>query len=178
MRMRLATVAGVSLAAMAWAAPWQLAPLGEPALGPVAFMHRASAGENPTAPLGHHWLDSTHITSNVITAGWGRGRVALEASAFHGREPDEHRWDLDSGPIDSGVHARLRAAALGPAAWRAWLGPWRSRDALKDARVYSIEAWDHVGTVGYRDSGSSPRRPPSSPSARAAAARSRAAPPR
>jgi hypothetical protein len=85
----------------------QLAPVGEPALGPVAFMHRASAGENPTAPLGHHWLDSTHITSNVITAGWGRGPVALEASTFHGREPDEHRWDIDGGSLDS-VSARLK----------------------------------------------------------------------
>ena len=85
----------------------QLAPVGEPALGSVAFMHRASAGENPTAPLGHHWLDSTHITSNVITAGWGQGRVALEASAFHGREPDEHRWDIDGGSPDS-VSARLK----------------------------------------------------------------------
>jgi hypothetical protein len=85
----------------------QLAPVGEPALGPVAFMHRASAGENPTAPLSHHWLDSTHITSNVITAGWGRGRVALEASSFHGREPDEHRWNIDGGSLDS-VSARLK----------------------------------------------------------------------
>jgi hypothetical protein len=85
----------------------QLAPVGEPALGPVAFMHRASAGENPTAPLSHHWLDSTHITSNVITAGWGRGRVDLEASAFHGREPDEHRWDIDGGSPDS-VSGRLK----------------------------------------------------------------------
>src|SRR5262249_2614670 len=35
-------------------------PVGEPALGPVAYMHRASAAENPAAPLGHHWQDSTH----------------------------------------------------------------------------------------------------------------------
>lgn len=27
--------------------------------------------------------------------------VRLEASGFHGREPDEYRWDLDSGKIDS-----------------------------------------------------------------------------
>jgi hypothetical protein len=26
---------------------------GEPALGPTAFMHRASASENSSAPLGH-----------------------------------------------------------------------------------------------------------------------------
>src|SRR6202011_362541 len=33
------------------------APVGEPALGPVAFMHRASSADNPTAPLSHHQLD-------------------------------------------------------------------------------------------------------------------------
>ena len=61
-------------------------------------------------PSRHHWLDSTHITNNVITAGWGRGRVALEASAFHGREPDEHRWNLDGGTPDS-VSGRLKLLA-------------------------------------------------------------------
>src|SRR5688572_14415223 len=35
-------------------------PVGDPALGPVAFMHRASAFENPTSPLGHHTFDSSH----------------------------------------------------------------------------------------------------------------------
>ena len=44
------------------------APVGEPALGPVAFMHRPSAAENPAAPLAHHTLDSTHIAMGVITA--------------------------------------------------------------------------------------------------------------
>ena len=29
-------------------------PSAEPALGPVTYMHRASAAENPSAPLGHH----------------------------------------------------------------------------------------------------------------------------
>ena len=84
------------------AAVWiQLAPVGEPALGPTAFMHRASSGENPAAPLGHHWQDSTHITSNVITFGLGRGALAFEGSAFHGAEPDDARWDIDGGAVDS-----------------------------------------------------------------------------
>ena len=76
-------------------------PRGEPALGPVAFMHRASSFENPTAPLSHHIFDSTHITSGVVTAGLGRGPLAIEGSVFHGREPDEHRYDLEFGPLDS-----------------------------------------------------------------------------
>ncbi len=78
------------------------APVGEPALGPVAFMHRASAFENPTAPLAHHTFDSTHISMGVLTAGLDRGRWQAEGSLFHGGEPDEQRWDLmDPGPLDS-----------------------------------------------------------------------------
>ena len=78
------------------------APVGDPALGPVAFMHRASAFENPTAPLGHHTFDSTHIAMGVLTAAVDRGPFQVEASVFQGREPDEQRWDLvDFGPLDS-----------------------------------------------------------------------------
>lgn len=85
----------------------QIAPVGEPALGPVAFMHRASSGDNPTAPLGHHWEDSTHIAFEVVTLGGGWKWLAVDASAFRGKEPDEHRWDIESGRIDS-ASARLR----------------------------------------------------------------------
>jgi hypothetical protein len=78
-----------------------LAPAGEPALGPVAYPHRASAIEFPLAPLGHHWQDSSHITFGVITAGLYNQRWQAEASGFTGREPDENRWDLDPIRIDS-----------------------------------------------------------------------------
>jgi hypothetical protein len=78
------------------------APVGEPALGPVAFMHRASAAENPTAPLSHHTFDSTHIAMGVLTAALERGPWQIEGSIFRGQEPDEQRWDLmDPGPLDS-----------------------------------------------------------------------------
>ena len=76
-------------------------PAGEPALGPVAFMHRASAAENPTAPLGHHTFDSTHISYGVITAAADHGPWTVEGSLFNGREPDENRWNIDFGPLDS-----------------------------------------------------------------------------
>jgi hypothetical protein len=76
-------------------------PAGEPALGPVAFMHRASAAENPFAPLGHHTFDSTHIAFGVVTAAVDHGPWTAEASIFNGREPDEHRWDFDFGKLDS-----------------------------------------------------------------------------
>lgn len=77
------------------------APVGDPAMGPAAYPHRASAAENPVAPLGHHLEDSTHIADDVVTMGLAYRMVRFEASGFHGREPDEDRWDLDAGKIDS-----------------------------------------------------------------------------
>jgi hypothetical protein len=76
-------------------------PAGEPALGPVAFPHRVSALANPIAPIGHHWLDATHITFGVITTGVRSSRWSGEASVFNGREPDENRTDVDFGALDS-----------------------------------------------------------------------------
>jgi hypothetical protein len=77
------------------------APVGDPALGPTAYPHRASAFENPVGTLGHHQEDSTHIADDVITVGLTHGIVRIEVSGFHGREPDEFRWDIDQGKIDS-----------------------------------------------------------------------------
>ncbi|HEV3139133.1 MAG TPA: hypothetical protein VGY57_01385 [Vicinamibacterales bacterium] len=76
-------------------------PAGEPALGPVAFMHRASAAEYPFATLSHHTFDSTHISFGVVTAAVERGPWTVEGSVFNGREPDQHRWDFDFAPLDS-----------------------------------------------------------------------------
>jgi hypothetical protein len=77
------------------------APVGDPAFGPPAYPHRVSASEDPIAPLGHHFQDSTHIANEVVTLGVTHRNFRLEASGFHGREPDEDRWDIDSGKIDS-----------------------------------------------------------------------------
>jgi hypothetical protein len=79
---------------------------GEPALGPPTFMHRFSGMENPEAPIGHHWLDATHITFGVATAGVVYKDFKLEASVFRGREPDSQRWDFDPLTLDS-ASARL-----------------------------------------------------------------------
>ncbi len=76
-------------------------PVGEPALGPVAFMHRISGLPNAVAPITHHWFDSTHITYGVVTGGLYGRRWKAEASAFNGREPDEQRTDFDFGAMDS-----------------------------------------------------------------------------
>ena len=77
------------------------APMGDPAVGPLAYPHRASAAENPVAPLGHHQEDSTHVADDVVTVGFTYRIARFEASGFHGREPDEFRWDIDQGKIDS-----------------------------------------------------------------------------
>jgi hypothetical protein len=74
---------------------------GEPALGPPAFMHRTSAADIPEAPITHHWLDSTHITFGVVTAGVIVNNWKIEASTFRGREPDQHRYDIEAPKLDS-----------------------------------------------------------------------------
>ncbi len=77
------------------------APVGDPAIGPMAYPHRASASENPVATLGHHQEDSTHVAEDVVTVGLTYRFARIEASGFHGREPDENRWDISQGKIDS-----------------------------------------------------------------------------
>jgi hypothetical protein len=79
---------------------------GEPAFGPPAFMHRQSISASPEAPITHHWLDSTHITFGVLTAGFVHDNAKIEVSRFNGREPDQHRWNIETGPLDS-TSARL-----------------------------------------------------------------------
>jgi hypothetical protein len=80
-------------------------PVGDPALGPEAFPHRESIGDDPLAPLGHHLEDSTHIAFDAATVGvaWGAGQrgMRVEASGFHGREPGENRWTIEAGAMDS-----------------------------------------------------------------------------
>ena len=77
------------------------APAGDPALGPTAYPHRASAAELPQATLAHHYEDSTHIADNVATAEVAWTKLHVEASGFHGREPGENRWTVGWGAMDS-----------------------------------------------------------------------------
>jgi hypothetical protein len=78
-----------------------VAPVGEPGIGPVAYMHRPSALNDPFAPLAHHWTDATHITYGVLTAGVFTKHAKLEGTLFNGREPDEDRYDFDFDALDS-----------------------------------------------------------------------------
>jgi hypothetical protein len=106
------------------------APAGEPALGPVAFMHRPSASEIPDAPLSHHVQDSTHIAFGVITTGLIYERLKVEGSAFNGREPDERRYNFDFAPLDS-FSGRVQFAPTQNWALQYSFGHLRNPEALE-----------------------------------------------
>jgi len=78
-----------------------VSPWGEPPVGPTVYVHRTSASADPLAPLAHHNQDSTHVSADVVAAGVDAGPLSFEASMFHGREPDENRYDIDQGGLDS-----------------------------------------------------------------------------
>jgi hypothetical protein len=120
------------------------APVGEPALGPIAFMHRSSAAENPMSPLGHHTFDSSHIAMGVITGGLEGGPYQVESSLFHGAEPDENRWDLmDPGALDSWS---IRGWYRPTPAWSFQVshGFLKEPDALEEGDVWRTTASAHV----------------------------------
>lgn len=127
----------------------QFAPVGEPAIGPTAFMHRASSGENPSAPLGHHWQDSTHISFNVVTAGAGWRWLAVEGSAFHGAEPDEDRTDIEGGSIDSAA-GRVRLSFPGGWSAQASYAYLHEPEALEEGSSHRTTASVHFGAEGDR----------------------------
>lgn len=91
-------------------------PSAEPALGPVTYIHRASASENPAAPLSHHLQDSTHTSFGVITTGIVISKIKLEGSAFNAREPNEERWSIQLAPLDAWS---FRASAAPTCNWTA-----------------------------------------------------------
>jgi hypothetical protein len=85
-------------------------PSAQPALGPVAYIHRTSASELPAAPLSHHLQDSTHTSFGVVTTGIVVDHFKLEGSVFNGREPNEERWSIQLAALDS-WSARASVAA-------------------------------------------------------------------
>ncbi|HJQ65194.1 MAG TPA: hypothetical protein VJ816_02400 [Gemmatimonadales bacterium] len=108
-----------------------LAPVGEPAVGPVAFPHRPSAMNDPLAPIGHHWQDGTHITFGVATLGVFTPAAKLEASIFNGREPDERRANFDyAGRRLDSYAARLTVNPQARWSLSAWLAYLRSPEGL------------------------------------------------
>jgi hypothetical protein len=118
-------------------------PSAEPALGPVAYIHRASASELPLAPLGHHLQDSTHTSFGVITTGFVIDRIRLEASAFNGREPDETRWGIQLAALDS-WSGRISAAPS-----RNWTAQY-SIGRLEHPEAFETDSqWRQTASVEY-----------------------------
>lgn len=139
------------------------APFGDPALGPVAYPHRASAAEIPQATLSHHVQDSTHIAGSVVTAGVQSGMFGYAVSGFHGREPDSHRWDIDTGKIDS-WSARATFDPTPNVTAQISTGHLTHPEALEPGNVqrttasvaYSSAMWDTSLIYGHNDKSEGP----------------------
>lgn len=142
---------------------------GEPAFGPPAFMHRLSILDDPAAPIAHHWLDSTHISNGVVTLGYVQGDFKWEASRFYGREPDQHRYQIEPGPLNS-TAARV---SWNPAetlslqiSWARQISPEQldphadetraSGSAIYTATLGANRYWSTTAAYGYRHSTDSP----------------------
>jgi hypothetical protein len=126
---------------------------GEPAFGPPAFMHREAILDSPEAPITHHWLDSTHISFGVVTGGIVFDRVKLEVSRFNGREPDQHRWNIETGPLDS-TSMRLswnptRALAL-QGSWGHFVDPEQLEPGVDQKRWSASAMWADEIAPGWK----------------------------
>ncbi|MEO7997840.1 MAG: hypothetical protein ABI852_10370 [Gemmatimonadaceae bacterium] len=107
------------------------AAVGEPAIGPVASMHRPSAENDPLAPIGHHWQDASHQSFGVLTVGVNTRTLKLEGSLFNPREPDEHHLFMDyrGAKLDS-YAGRITWAATPHVVASSWYGFLNSHERL------------------------------------------------
>lgn len=76
------------------------APVGDPALGPLPHMVRASSAEFAEAPFAWDVQEAFHEATRVFTAGVSTQFVSVEGSVFH-RGAGGSRTMVDDGPIDS-----------------------------------------------------------------------------
>ena len=129
---------------------------GEPAFGPPAFMHREAIMDSPVAPISHHWLDSTHISFGVVTAGVVVDRVKLEVSRFNGREPDQHRWNIETGPLDSAAIRvswnPTRTLAL-QGSWGHFTDPEQLEPRVDQKRWSASALWANEVAPGWKAAG-------------------------
>jgi hypothetical protein len=125
---------------------------GEPAFGPPVFMHRESILDDPAAPISHHWLDSTHVTNGVITAGYVQDDWKVELSRFHGREPDQNRYRIEPGPLDSSA-VRLSWNPLALLSLEASFAHQVSPEQLAPAQNETRAAFSAMLTVPLADGG-------------------------
>jgi len=123
------------------------AAIGEAALGPPAYQHRASAAANPAEPLGHHAQDVTHSSFGVVTFGVRRRGLRLEASAFNDRQPDE------PGSVFFYRGARLDAYAARAtfAVGKAWSLFWSYGYLPATSGGHSHDSQHRVGAGGVHD---------------------------
>jgi hypothetical protein len=114
------------------AASLYVAAVGEPSLGPVAYMHRASGADDPFAPLGHHWQDASHESDGVVTGGVYSRFAKLEGSVFNGREQDQYHYNIDyrDARLDS-YSGRLTVLPTSNVAVAAYGGYIYSHDPLE-----------------------------------------------
>lgn len=108
--------------------------------------------DDPTAPLGHHWQDATHISFGVVTASVYSTRWKLEGSVFNGREPDDRRWNFDFRRMDS-YSARLTVNPNAHWSATAGYGLLRSTEAAEPGAsshrmVASVMHGTSVGMLG------------------------------
>lgn len=124
---------------------WELygGPSAEPALGPVTYLHRASAAELPMAPLGHHLQDSTHTSFGVVTTGLVIDRIRLEASAFNGREPNEQRWSIQLAPLNSW------SARASVAPGRNWAAEYSIGKLIHPEALEPGDQWRQTASIEY-----------------------------
>lgn len=129
---------------------------GEPAFGPPAFMHREAILDSPEAPITHHWLDSTHISFGVLTGGIVLDLVKVEISRFNGREPDQHRWNIETGPLDS-TAIRMswnptRTLAL-QGSWGHFVNPEQLEPGVDQKRWSASLLWANEVAPGWKLAG-------------------------
>ena len=129
---------------------------GEPAFGPPAFMHREAIMDSPEAPISHHWVDSTHITFGVLTAGLVFDRAKVEVSRFNAREPDQRRWNIETGPLDS-TSVRLswnpsRTLSL-QGSWAHFKDPEQLEPGVDQKRLSASALWASEIAPGWKLAG-------------------------
>ena len=77
------------------------APVGTPALGAVPYAVRASSEEFAEAPFTYDVQETTHDSTQVVTAGFGSRWISLEGSVFHDAVSEGRHTSFETGDIDS-----------------------------------------------------------------------------
>jgi hypothetical protein len=113
------------------------APIGDPAIGPIAYPHRQSASEDPIAALGHHQEDSTHIAFNVFTGGLTWRWLRFEESGFHGAEPTEQRWGFQPSPNGHAVDSYSSRITFSPT--QNWISQYSIAHIVSPEALYPGE---------------------------------------